>query len=716
MANIYTGSQTARPDERNGTGDQEGHIGLSVEEIVRGPQWSILRVRLAEVQQVTLRFDCGSGRISIPADTESPAADFDLLFRSADVARSAFIAVSDELGEPLGNSALRPAAARQADAVIELQTTSESLAGQFVDLTGEKPGGRARLRFFGQLDLDLDLEPAGRPLWGPAGRVARQFDLKRTALLQALRGIDPDLERLWPLLPKVAFLGAAGTSLAEAPFAAPRSVAGAIESIARQAIGGHLATGGGRHLYDIFVNGVRYHSALTESDGRFSFVPPHPDPDEAGVDISVAAGFTRSMLPVEVPEAAVEIAPEEPPPAGDWSWISPAALAARKVSVIVPVYNAPGDLARCLRSVVANVAGISRLIVIDDCSTDNRVEKVLSVFRGSGVEIFHNPENLGFTRTVNRGIDLAGGDDVILLNSDTIVPPGWAGSLKTAAYSGLWIATATPLSNNAGAFSVPEIGVANALPDELSVDACARLYRAASVGAYPRVPTGNGFCMYVRRDCLDVIGTFDETAFPVGYGEENDLCMRAVRAGFEHVIDDRTFVFHARSASFGKLKAGLYASGRAVIRERYPEYDELIRVFSEGTTMLDVRWRIRNAFLRHRANPHSPGRTVAFAVAAPSDQATLDGGGFDDLAPDDRRFALASRNDGIGMWQWRADRWEFREKRGSLPDDESPKARERAVQHLLVRYGVDVLVVRDFDQRGINLAEIANALGISIYI
>lgn len=725
MANIYTGSRTEPLDGRKRTEDREGRLGLSIEEIVRGQIWSIVRTRLSVPSAVprpaTLRFDCGVGQVVVPLEAEAAdRLELDLLFRSDDLAGASQIAIAHEPGGLTARGELRGVPAWQADAMIEVDAATDGLAGHFVDLCAEVPGGVARVRFFGALDVDFDLEPAGRPLWAASGRVARRFDFKRNVLLQCLRGIDPDFERLWPKAPVVAFLGTHGTILRQLPFTPPRPVDGAIETITAQLISGHLVSKGTRQPYDIFVNDVRYHSDLTEKNGRFSFVPPHPGTGEEGVDITVAASFTRAMLPVEVAETAVELPPAEALPAGDWSWIAPSVLVARKVSVIIPVYNAPIDLARCLRSVLTNFAGISRLIVIDDCSPDSRILEVLSVFRGSRMEVHRNSENLGFTRTVNRGIDLAAGDDVILLNSDTVVPPGWVGSLKTAAYCGPWVATATPLSNNAGAFSVPEFGVVNALPENLSVDACARLYRAASVGAYPRVPTGNGFCMYIRRDCLDIIGKFDEAAFPVGYGEENDLCMRAVRAGFEHVIDDRTFVFHARSASFGKAKTSLYAAGRAVIRERYPEYDELISVFSDGAPMLGVRWRIRDAILRHRAAPRSPGRSVAVAVSAESSLEGLGQDTGDGFAPHDRRLALVGGDDGVSMWEWNTEHWECREKR-ELPKTtptvfkERTKVFEGAVQQLLVRYAVDVLIIRDFGRPSTNLPEIADALGISVH-
>src|SRR3546814_16309874 len=72
-----------------------------------------------------------------------------------------------------------------------------------------------------------------------------------------------------------------------------------------------------------------------------------------------------------------------------------------------------------------------------------------------------------------------------------------------------------------------------------SSDVCSSDLRAvADVGAPAfEVPTGNGFCMYIRRAMLEDVGLFDEQAFPVGYGEENDLCMRAIDAGWHHLVD-----------------------------------------------------------------------------------------------------------------------------------------------------------------------------------
>ncbi|MDW8399720.1 MAG: glycosyltransferase, partial [Acetobacteraceae bacterium] len=128
-----------------------------------------------------------------------------------------------------------------------------------------------------------------------------------------------------------------------------------------------------------------------------------------------------------------------------------------RVSVVVPVHDAPEDVARCLAALVERTTGAARLIVLDDASTDPRIAGVLAPYRGMpGVLVAENPANLGFTATCNRGIALAGRDDVVLLNSDAEVPPRWLEGLVAAAYSAPDIASATPLSDNAGPFSVAE--------------------------------------------------------------------------------------------------------------------------------------------------------------------------------------------------------------------------------------------------------------------
>src|SRR5690606_27338712 len=102
----------------------------------------------------------------------------------------------------------------------------------------------------------------------------------------------------------------------------------------------------------------------------------------------------------------------------------------------------------------------------------------------------------------------------------------------------------------------------NPLPEGVTEEEFAVAFRRRSDALYPSVPTGNGFCMYIRRTALKDVGLLDAEAFPRGYGEENDFCMRALRSGWRNIIDDRTYVFHERNKSFGSEKESLIKQGR----------------------------------------------------------------------------------------------------------------------------------------------------------
>lgn len=262
------------------------------------------------------------------------------------------------------------------------------------------------------------------------------------------------------------------------------------------------------------------------------------------------------------------------------------------MTIIVPIYNAPDDLSVCIERLLAHTPGSASILLIDDCSPDARVKEVLARHRdNTRIRILANETNMGFTRTVNRGIVEAGDDDVVLLNSDARVTPGWLDGMLAAAANSPRTATVTAMSDRAGAFSAPRIGNENPLPAGVDEIAYARAFRRESVRVYPRVPTGNGFCMWISRLCIEEIGPLDAQAFPRGYGEENDFCMRAGRAGWIHVIDDSTYVFHDRSKSFGDSKTELLAAGRAVVDARYPEYKHAIRVFRESPEIAIARNR-----------------------------------------------------------------------------------------------------------------------------
>ena len=227
------------------------------------------------------------------------------------------------------------------------------------------------------------------------------------------------------------------------------------------------------------------------------------------------------------------------------------------IDVIIPIYNAHDDLVRCIASVLRCTTGEYRLLLINDASPDDRIAPLLDRLEAQHprIRVVTNPRNLGFIGTVNRGFGETVGD-VVLLNSDTIVTRGWLSKMLTCAASDPRIATITPFSNNAEICSYPDmcgnhpwaIGDDPELPN--------RALEQASRRDYPDLPTAVGFCMYIRRAALDVVGRFD-ARYGLGYGEENDFCRRLVTAGFRNVLLDDTFVAHVGNRSFDAKKAAL---------------------------------------------------------------------------------------------------------------------------------------------------------------
>ena len=270
----------------------------------------------------------------------------------------------------------------------------------------------------------------------------------------------------------------------------------------------------------------------------------------------------------------------------------------KHLCVIIPIYNAYEELLNCWDSVREKCKGRNiKFILIDDGSTDRRVKEFLfSISSLDNVEVLFNEANIGYTKTINKAINFCGDSDVILLNSDTVVTDDWILALRLAAYSRANIGTVTALSNNSGVFSFPEPGKHNSLRSGMTFDEHADvILQAVSSEQNICLPTGNGFCMLIKRDLILKIGYFDENNFPRGYGEENDFCMRANHAGFENILTPSAFVFHVKSASFKNEREKLVKEGEANLARLHPSYfNEVAKAFGSDQ-LKNLRCIIREA-------------------------------------------------------------------------------------------------------------------------
>ena len=308
-------------------------------------------------------------------------------------------------------------------------------------------------------------------------------------------------------------------------------------------------------------------------------------------------------------------------------------LNCRPIDIVVPVYNAADDLRRCVASVLAHTAGDYRLLLIDDASTDPAVAAHLGELQARALPqltLLRNSVNAGFTLTANRGMQAARpGADVVLLNSDAMVTRGWLDALVRCANSDPAIGTITPFSNNAEICSLPRFCENNPWPLDRDPETLLRALEQAAVPTYPDLPTGVGFCMYIRRELLEAIGSFDPV-FGLGYGEENDFCMRAAAAGYRNVLCEDAFVAHLGGSSFGDKRGELARRNLAILQQRHPTYDTLVRDFIAADPLRALRelalsqWRILDSDLSgvlHVIHGHGGGTEyhVRSLIAASQD-------------------------------------------------------------------------------------------------
>ena len=271
-----------------------------------------------------------------------------------------------------------------------------------------------------------------------------------------------------------------------------------------------------------------------------------------------------------------------------------AAAESVKVDVIVPVHGAMAVTLACLEGVARHLPTNARIVVVDDASPDPALARALDELARAGrISLVRLARNRGFPAACNEGIRAARrGADIVLLNSDTRVARGWIEGLQAVALAARDIGTATPFSNEASILSYPDPEGGNAAPDEAETARLARLARRHHHGVAVEVPTGVGFCLYIRWACLAEVGLFREDLFAQGYGEENDFCIRARHLGWRHVAAPGVFVTHLGGGSFGAAAAWLTRRNLALLNRLHPGYDALIAAHVAADPLFAHRRRL----------------------------------------------------------------------------------------------------------------------------
>ncbi|HZW33324.1 MAG TPA: glycosyltransferase [Isosphaeraceae bacterium] len=284
-------------------------------------------------------------------------------------------------------------------------------------------------------------------------------------------------------------------------------------------------------------------------------------------------------------------------------------------SIIVPCWNEREFTRLCLRALFRHTQPAWELIVVDNGSTDGTGDFLAGVQEAAPVPVtlIRNPQNAGFPRAINQGLEVARGEYLVLLNNDAVLTDGWLDQLialtrastadpplltivdylaETAEalasppltppsqggerdgldppsqggqrdgldshdpgserrecgrpQPGRGIGLVGPMSNYA---TPPQLVEAVPYRDLADMEQFARGWRDQHRGKWFTVAKLSGFCLLMTRAVYDTIGGLDPR-FSLGLFDDDDLAVRARRAGFELAVAFDLFIHHFGSRTF----------------------------------------------------------------------------------------------------------------------------------------------------------------------
>jgi GT2 family glycosyltransferase len=281
-----------------------------------------------------------------------------------------------------------------------------------------------------------------------------------------------------------------------------------------------------------------------------------------------------SRRPLRLPKETVRVVLEAPIPAESNSKSSePAVGVSPLVSIVIVTFNNLVVTKLCLNSLLVNTDYPNyEVIVVDNCSDEETVAFLKAVSDlHSRVKVIFNNRNLGFAPANNQGLKAAAGDIFILLNNDTIVPPGWLGRL-VKHLEDQKIGLLGPVTNRIG--NEAEIETSYQTYGEFLQ--FAEDYTGWHQGELFDIPMLCMYCLAMRRDTYDNLGPLDEQ-YEIGMLEDDDYSMRARAANYRVVCAEDVFVHHFGQASFGNL----FASG---------EYSRLLKT---NQRRFEKKWGVK---------------------------------------------------------------------------------------------------------------------------
>jgi O-antigen biosynthesis protein len=341
------------------------------------------------------------------------------------------------------------------------------------------------------------------------------------------------------------------------------------------------------------------------------------------------------------------------------------------VSIVVVTYGGWDWPRRCLEAVRDHTDVPYEIVVVDNASPDETPERLREEIHGA--RLIFNDRNVGFAPAVNQAVLEARGEQVAILNPDTLVEPGWAGPLLEAVGDPS-VGAVVPMYLNPDG-TIQEAG---SLVDHQGWTHAVGAGAAAGDPAYRfrrDVDYGSAACLIMRRETFHLVGGLDPAYLPA-YVEDVDLAFSLRALGLRMVYEPRARVVHGGTVSSDvAARTRMIEANREVLLARWaeelagrPPLTELDELPHRLVTLRDALAPIRVLAVADRLPPDGPPGSllaelaegwpearITVAAREVPDPAPLLGAGVEVVASPDDGWFEARRYHATAVLLWGPD-------------------------------------------------------------
>ena len=233
-----------------------------------------------------------------------------------------------------------------------------------------------------------------------------------------------------------------------------------------------------------------------------------------------------------------------------------------EVSFITTNFNQPVVTSRCLIQLfrTAKEAVSVEYVVIDDKSTvsiaplKHLINKMRDYF-SCRVQFHVNSQNLGYSASNNKGVQISAGNYIVLLNNDVIPLQGWYTSLRQVFRQTLRVGIVGPLFLNLD-MSISEAG--GIIFNDGRAANYGRFQKLSQKYLYTRhVDYISAACIMLKKSTFTAVGGFDEQLYGKGYYEDTDLAMRLWQQNLSVIYQPLSMMMHPESTTMASSKSSL---------------------------------------------------------------------------------------------------------------------------------------------------------------